>query len=51
MKAAGKVYKPVIYEGAGHGFMRGGEAPEPRPGDKKGHGEAWRPWKELLKKL
>lgn len=27
MKAAGKVYEPVIYPGAGHGFMRAGEAP------------------------
>ena len=51
MKAAGKTYEPVIYEGAGHGFMRGGEAPDARPGDKKGREEAWRRWKELLKKL
>ena len=28
MKAAGKVYKPVIYDGAGHGFMRAGEVPD-----------------------
>ncbi len=28
MKAAGKVYEPVIYAGAGHGFMRAGEAPD-----------------------
>jgi len=28
MKAAGKTYEPVIYEGAGHGFMRAGEAPD-----------------------
>ncbi|MEI9980622.1 MAG: dienelactone hydrolase family protein [Edaphobacter sp.] len=27
MKAAGKKYKPVTYEGAGHGFMRAGEDP------------------------
>lgn len=27
MKAAGKKYEPVIYEGAGHGFMREGEDP------------------------
>jgi carboxymethylenebutenolidase len=27
MKAAGKTYEPVIYEGAGHGFMRAGEDP------------------------
>ena len=29
MKKAGKTYEPVIYEGAGHGFMRAGEAPDP----------------------
>jgi carboxymethylenebutenolidase len=27
MKAAGKAYEPVIYDGAGHGFMRAGEDP------------------------
>ena len=27
MKAAGKTYEPVTYEGAGHGFMRAGDAP------------------------
>jgi carboxymethylenebutenolidase len=27
MKAAGKTYEPVTYEGAGHGFMRAGEDP------------------------
>jgi carboxymethylenebutenolidase len=51
MKAAGKTYDPVIYEGAGHGFMRGGEAPEARPGDKKARDEAWQRWKDILKKL
>lgn len=29
MKELGKTYDPVTYEGAGHGFMRAGEAPEP----------------------
>lgn len=28
MKAANKVYEPVTYDGAGHGFMRAGEAPD-----------------------
>lgn len=28
MKAAGKKYEPVVYDGAGHGFMRSGEAPD-----------------------
>ncbi len=27
MKAAGKRYEPVIYDGAGHGFMRAGQDP------------------------
>jgi len=27
MKAAGKRYEPVTYDGAGHGFMRAGEDP------------------------
>jgi carboxymethylenebutenolidase len=35
MQAAGKKYDPVIYEGAGHGFMRAGEDPTNTvPGDK-----------------
>jgi carboxymethylenebutenolidase len=51
MKEAGKTYEPVTYEGAGHGFMRGGEAPDAREGDRKGREEAWKRWKELLKKL
>ena len=28
MKAAGKTFEPVVYDGAGHGFMRAGEAPD-----------------------
>jgi carboxymethylenebutenolidase len=30
MKELGKKYEPVTYEGAGHGFMRAGDAPEPQ---------------------
>lgn len=29
MKAAGKSYEPVFYAGAGHGFMKAGQAPAP----------------------
>lgn len=29
MKAAGKKFDPVVYDGAGHGFMRAGEDPSP----------------------
>jgi carboxymethylenebutenolidase len=53
MKAAGKKYEPVIYKGAGHGFMRSGEPNDPsvREGDKKARDEAWARWKNLLKQL
>jgi len=35
MKAAGKMYEPVTYDGAGHGFMRAGEDPNDKvPGNK-----------------
>ena len=51
MKKASKVYEPVTYDGAGHGFMRAGEAPDARPADKKARDEAWKRWKELLKKI
>jgi carboxymethylenebutenolidase len=53
MKVAGKKYEPVIYKGAGHGFMRSGEPNNPnvREGDKKARDEAWARWKTLLKQL
>jgi carboxymethylenebutenolidase len=35
MKAAGKRYEPVVYDGAGHGFMRAGEAPDATDANKK----------------
>jgi len=40
MKAAVKTYEPVTYEGAGHGFMRAGEAPAPPPPQLKNDREA-----------
>ena len=51
MKAAGKTFEPVTYEGAGHGFMRAGEAPDASEPNKKARSEAWTRWKELLKKV
>lgn len=36
MKELGKKYEPVTYEGAGHGFMRAGDAPEPTAPQPKG---------------
>jgi carboxymethylenebutenolidase len=53
MKAASKKYEPVIYKGAGHGFMRSGEKANPnfREADGKAREEAWTRWKALLKQL
>ncbi|HEV8658012.1 MAG TPA: dienelactone hydrolase family protein [Thermoanaerobaculia bacterium] len=62
MKAAGKTYDIVTYEGAGHGFMRAGDAPPPAAdaeqkvrdayaANKKARDEAWKRWKDLLKKV
>lgn len=51
MKSAGKTYEPAIYDGAGHGFMRMGEAPDASPANKKAREDAWQRWKELLQKI
>jgi carboxymethylenebutenolidase len=51
MKAAGKKYEPVIYKGAGHGFMRAGEMPDAEAANKKARDDAWVRWKKLLKEL
>jgi carboxymethylenebutenolidase len=51
MKAAGKKYEPVIYKGAGHGFMREGEMPGANDANKKARDDAWARWKTLLKQL
>jgi carboxymethylenebutenolidase len=48
MKAAGKTYEPVSYEGAGHGFMRAGEDPAGSDANKKARADAWARWKSLL---
>jgi carboxymethylenebutenolidase len=50
LKAAGKTYDPVTYDGAGHGFMRAGEAPDANGADKKARAESWVRWKNLLRK-
>jgi carboxymethylenebutenolidase len=48
MKKAGKTFDPVIYEGAGHGFMRTGDEPTAKGADKVARDAAWKRWKELL---
>jgi carboxymethylenebutenolidase len=51
MKKLGKTYEPVTYEGAGHGFMRAGEAPDANPTNKAAREAGWKRWKELLRKI
>jgi carboxymethylenebutenolidase len=50
MKAVGKTFEPVTYEGAGHGFMRAGEAPDANEGNRHARIEAWARWKKILKR-
>ena len=50
MKAAGKKYEPVTYEGAGHGFMRAGEDPTNTvPANKTAREQAFARLLKLLK--
>jgi len=53
MKELGKTYDPVVYEGAGHGFMRAGEDPDGTEANHaanvKARAEAWARWMTLLK--
>jgi carboxymethylenebutenolidase len=51
MKAAGKTYDPVIYAGAGHGFMRSGMDNTPTSANKQAMQDAWKRWTGLLAKL
>lgn len=48
MKAAGKTYEPVQYEGAGHGFLRAGQDPSATGENVEGRAAAWERWKKLL---
>ena len=51
MKKVGKAYEPKTYEGAGHGFMRAGEAPDASAANQQARDAAWQRWLELVKKL
>ncbi|HEV2647012.1 MAG TPA: dienelactone hydrolase family protein [Acidobacteriaceae bacterium] len=48
MKAASKTYQPVLYDGAGHGFMRAGQAPDATDANKKAFTEAFKRLTDLL---
>ncbi|MEI6862196.1 MAG: dienelactone hydrolase family protein [Verrucomicrobiota bacterium] len=62
MKAASKTYEPVIYAGAGHGFMRAGDDQPPAAtasdqaktayaANKKAHEDGWKRWMDIMKKV
>ena len=51
MKAAGKKYDPVTYEGAGHGFMRAGEAPDASPANKAAREQGFTRLVTLIKEM
>lgn len=47
MKAAGKFYEIVTYEGAAHGFMRAGAQPDATEANQKARAQAWAKLKAL----
>jgi carboxymethylenebutenolidase len=49
MKEAGKSYDPVVYAGAGHGFMRSGDDRSGAEADVKARDAAWERWRKILK--
>jgi carboxymethylenebutenolidase len=51
MKAAGKKYEPVTYDGAGHGFMRAGEAPDASPANKAAREQGFTRLVTLVKEM
>lgn len=48
MKEAGKTFEPKIYNGAGHGFMRAGAAPDASEGNARACQDGWKRMLELL---
>ena len=51
MKKLGKKYEPVVYDGAGHGFMRAGEDPAGSDANKRARAEAWTRLQAILGRL
>jgi carboxymethylenebutenolidase len=51
MKEAGKTFEPVLYDGAGHGFMRAGEAPDAAEANRAGREKAWQRLKAAIEKV
>lgn len=51
MAKHGKTFEPVIYEGAGHAFMRLGQDPNPTEANRQAHDQAWERLLALLKAI
>ncbi|MEX2602227.1 MAG: dienelactone hydrolase family protein [Balneolaceae bacterium] len=51
MEEAGNLYDYVIYDGAGHGFMRSGDDPDGSETNRQARDDAWERLKELLEGL
>jgi carboxymethylenebutenolidase len=51
MKKLGKTYEPVVYEGAGHGFLRAAAEPGASQADRKAHDQARGRVKKILSSL
>lgn len=51
MKTAQRVFEPVTYAGAGHGFMRAGEDPAGSDANKRARAEAWTRLQAILGRL
>lgn len=49
MKAAGKTFEPEFYTGAGHGFLRAGEAADASEANRDARVKAWERWLKLLR--
>lgn len=51
MAAAGKTYEPVVYEGAGHAFMRQGSEEDAPAAAKQARRDAWKRLLDLLTEI
>jgi len=49
--AAGRTFESVIYDGAGHGFMRAGEEANATPANQQAMVAGWKRWLELLARV
>jgi carboxymethylenebutenolidase len=49
MRAAGKRFDPVTYEGAGHAYMRSGEMSDATPANRAARDQSWQRWLRLLR--